>query len=85
MKKYVKPELFYERYELSQHIADCAWELNSSNKADCQTYRWDTTKSDGVDFGTLFNTNLNCYNNIDAGFQNYCETNGANGINTFIS
>ena len=26
MKKYVKPELFYEHYELSQHIADCAWE-----------------------------------------------------------
>ena len=28
MKNYVKPELFYERYELSQHIADCAWEVN---------------------------------------------------------
>lgn len=27
MKKYIKPELFYERYELSQHIADCAWEF----------------------------------------------------------
>ena len=26
MKKYVKPELFYERYELSEHIADCLWE-----------------------------------------------------------
>lgn len=26
VKKYVKPELFYEHYELSQHIADCTWE-----------------------------------------------------------
>lgn len=26
MKKYVKPELFYERFELNQHIADCQWE-----------------------------------------------------------
>ena len=26
MKKYVKPELFYEYYELSQHIADCNFE-----------------------------------------------------------
>lgn len=26
MKAYVKPELFYERYELSQHVAACAWD-----------------------------------------------------------
>lgn len=35
MKKYVKPELFYERFELSQHIADCAWELTSGSKETC--------------------------------------------------
>ena len=36
MKKYVKPELFYERYELSQHIADCAWEWTSlTNEGTC--------------------------------------------------
>lgn len=35
MKKYVKPELFYERFELSQHIADCAWEMNSGDKNTC--------------------------------------------------
>lgn len=29
MKKYVKPELFYERYELTEQIAACAWDLNS--------------------------------------------------------
>ena len=29
MKKYVKPELFYEHYELSQHIADCTWEFQN--------------------------------------------------------
>ena len=26
VKKYFKPELFYEVFELSQHIADCTWE-----------------------------------------------------------
>ena len=26
MKKYVKPEIFYEVFELSQHIADCTYE-----------------------------------------------------------
>ena len=25
MKKYVKPEIYYENFELSQHIADCGW------------------------------------------------------------
>ena len=27
MKKYVKPELFFESYELSQTIAACGWDL----------------------------------------------------------
>lgn len=35
MKKYVKPELFYEEFELTQHIADCAWELTNSTKETC--------------------------------------------------
>ena len=35
MKKYVKPELFYERFELSQHIADCAWELTQGDENTC--------------------------------------------------
>ena len=33
MKKYIKPELFYERFELSEHIADCAWELQQAENA----------------------------------------------------
>lgn len=27
MKEYIKPDLYYENFELSQHVADCAWEL----------------------------------------------------------
>lgn len=38
MKKYVKPELFYERFELSQHIADCQWELKGFNTNACPAY-----------------------------------------------
>lgn len=30
MKKYVKPQIVYERYVLSQNIADCTWELKNS-------------------------------------------------------
>lgn len=35
MKKYVKPELFFERYELSQHIAACDWDLNNATEEAC--------------------------------------------------
>lgn len=27
MKNYVKPELFFESYELSQNIAACGWDM----------------------------------------------------------
>ena len=34
MKNYVKPELFFESYELSQNIAACGWDLvNPENGA----------------------------------------------------
>lgn len=36
MKSYVKPELFYENFELSQSIAACGWDMsNHSNKKSC--------------------------------------------------
>ena len=31
MKKYVKPELFYEEFELSQQIADCTFDSKGTN------------------------------------------------------
>ena len=31
MKKYVKPELFYESFELSQHIAGCNLTINTAD------------------------------------------------------
>lgn len=35
MKKYVKPELFYESFELSQHIAGCNLQINSPDVLSC--------------------------------------------------
>lgn len=36
MKKYVKPELFYESFELSQQIAACDYDSkNTLNDEDC--------------------------------------------------
>ena len=37
MKKYVKPELFFESYELSQNIAACGWDMKNQNQpGDCK-------------------------------------------------
>ena len=59
MKKYVKPELFYERYELSQHIADCAWELQSGDGASCNAAA-DQVKIPGEDLFLLVAENAIC-------------------------
>lgn len=50
MKKYVKPELFYEQFELSQHIAACSMALNHG--ADDCSLREDSPEYDV--FGELF-------------------------------
>lgn len=36
MKKYVKPVLFYEHYELSEQIAACAYDLNYADESSCR-------------------------------------------------
>ena len=36
MKEYVKPDLFYESFELSQHIAACGIDVNFENTTKCQ-------------------------------------------------
>lgn len=35
MKKYVRPELVYEHFELSEQIAACTYDLNFTSVADC--------------------------------------------------
>ena len=36
MKNYVKPELFFESYELSQNIAACGWDLKLADTNGCK-------------------------------------------------
>ena len=82
MKNYVKPELFYERYEVSQHIADCQWELKTLNtietcKATADPDWWGEGYTD-----TLATEGLSCdITNI----QDYCYQNGSDGANVFQS
>ena len=83
MKKYVKPELFYEKYELTQHIADCAWELTNSNKDACAA---------GADpdylpgFPNLFVAEgSGCVLIPGQNYEDYCYHDGAQGANVFAS
>lgn len=74
MKKYVKPELFYERFELSQHIASCLMPLNHNDVNDCEV-REEVTGMAG------FFTGNHCSTDIpENSFEDYCYTNGAEGF-----
>lgn len=75
MKAYVKPELFYERYELSQHVAACAWD-----KQDNGTFKADVAF--GYEDGMYLFTAAPC-NVINV--EDYCYTNGEVGKNQFNS
>lgn len=68
MKEYVKPKIVYERYVLSQNVADCTWELNSGNVNDCV--------GDATDKGMiekLFLTTNGC-DFADDKLEEYCYT-----------
>ncbi len=83
MKKYVKPELVYEHFELSQQIAACSYDLvpsTSGQAPNCAFFGDETTMTPGK---TIFlNDNTSC----EVGAQWYCEHSGTDvGYNTFNS
>lgn len=78
MKEYVKPELYCESFELSQHIAACGIDVNYSDENTC------SPKLDpgfwGGDSSGVFNsgkTDGSCVIDIGA-IDVYCYTTGAN-------
>ena len=84
MKKYVKPELFYEQFESSKHIADCAWELTSREPAECEEVAEPDTEKIPVP-GNLFVSEENGCTVTSEEYQDYCYQGGAEGANVFKS
>ncbi len=80
MKKYVKPELFHEYFELTQHIADCAWELTNSTMETCSAQA-DPKLLPG--FPNLFMYSANGCMITD--YQDICYHGGTQGANVFAS
>lgn len=72
-KSYVKPELFYESFVLSQHIAACGIDVNQGNTNECTP----TLDPDfWFDNSTVFNNSRNdCSMDISA-IEVYCYTAG---------
>lgn len=84
MKKYEKPMIILEHYELSQNIADCAWEMNNNADGTC-TGTPDQGFFFGTMNGTLFNTEKACTYKVDDGYEEYCYQAGTSGYTLFRS
>ena len=77
MKKYVKPELFYENFELTQQIANCQFILNLGDETECGF------TGEHKDWGTI--TYFAPENNCDYLPEEYCYHSSTNGVSIFYS
>ena len=83
MKKYIKPELFYERYELAQHIADCDWELVHPDMNTCIAHG---EEDSGYEDNILFMSTISCEWTADNGmYEDYCYQPGSEGQMTVFN
>lgn len=76
MKTYVKPELFFESFELSQHIAGCNLTLEIA-VGTCKA----TGTIEGIPGDSWFISKEHCKTLVEA----YCYTNGSMNVATINS
>lgn len=82
MKVYEKPRVYIERFELSQHIASCAWDMtNQSDKATCEATG---DPSYGLPSEKMFTDYSRCTITPDV-FEDFCYTVSGEGGNLFNS
>lgn len=80
MKKYVKPELLYESFVLSEQIATC--DFDSQNTSGDPNACKFTGEAEAIPYGTYFtDANTSCLDKLDA----YCYHNGTYCANLFNS
>ena len=78
MKTYVKPELYYESFELSQHIAGCNLTLKLGDVLDCTA---EGTIGLVETTGWFVEANQSC----QAPVEDYCYTNSTTNLATINS
>ena len=83
MKKYVKPELFFESFELNQQIAVCDYDLveNTFNE---DSYTNCTYAREDIPGLTIFMTENVC-NPVTTSIEEYCYQNTSGGYGIFNS
>lgn len=83
MKKYVKPELFYESFELSEQIASCKFDSNGTFKDVTECVFTGADEDQFIISGTYFTeSNAECLQK----FEEYCYHAGTDGkLNLFNS
>ncbi|MDD6262311.1 MAG: hypothetical protein PUA83_04365 [Clostridiales bacterium] len=80
MKAYVKPDLVYENFELSENIAACGWDLNQNSKDVCVA----AGDPNFGNSGNLFIANIACTITPDM-LETYCYEVSTTGNNVFQS
>lgn len=78
MKKYEKPMITLERFELSHNIANCAWELTSANKESCSATPDQDFFSGSVNQNLFMEGTEGCKIIAGVNYEDYCYQNGAN-------
>ena len=85
MKKYVKPDLFYESFQLNRHIAACEWDLvNSQSMHICISHgdKQEIYQPYDPTAAVFTEANTNC----TAKYDDYCYENGTEDMaKTWIS
>lgn len=78
MKKYVKPDVFFESFELSQSIAVCGWDMNATDKNTCTALG---DESQGNIPVKMFTETPRC-DGDESAFEKYCYEpgSGANAL-----
>ena len=76
MKNYVKPELFFESYELSQNIAACGWDFkNNSDPGSCYA-EGDPGWGNPSDIKAFVDSKNGCMTNLEG----YCYENSTDNV-----
>lgn len=76
-KKYEKPQIYIEKFELAQHIAGCDFKLNSMDVNNCTA----PNEFNAENLLFIVNANQNC----KAEAEGYCYFNASDGLVTFTS
>lgn len=77
MKKYVKPELVYESFELTQQIASCQFDSGpTANDEGCKFTGWDEVMQEII---TIFKSKCTNVDNNEWVVDSYCYHNASEG------